>query len=95
MKLPIFQKFRSYSRLGKVFFGLSAAIVLLVLAIYLWNVLQALHMDPHSYNCVNDSMMKYICHHPYSSSISWTIAYVVLFGWPLTFPWIIIGLLLA
>lgn len=88
-------KFKSYSRLGKVFFCLSIANILLILAIYIWNVLQALHMDPHSYNCVIDSMTKDICEHPYSSSVSWTIIYLVFMGWPLTFPWLIVGLILA
>jgi uncharacterized membrane protein YkgB len=95
MKISIFHKFRSYSRLGKVFFCLSIVIVLLILATYIWHVVEALHMDPHSYNCVVDSMMKDICQHPYSSSVSWTIIYLIFMGWPLTFPWIIIGLLLV
>jgi hypothetical protein len=95
MRIAIVDKYRALSRLGKVFLWLSVAIALIILIIYSMEVVQALRMDPLSYNCISDSMMKQICHHPYSSSISWTLIYLIFFGWPITFPWIIIGLVLA
>jgi hypothetical protein len=72
----------------------SAFLVIAVICIYAMNVLSALSMDPTSYNCTSDSMMKQICADPYGSSVIWTIIFVTLLGFPFAIIWQIIGIIL-
>lgn len=88
------EKYRHTTRLGKVFIWLSIAIVLGIIGVYIQQVLSALAMDPNSYNCTSDSMMKQICHDPYGSSVGWTLILVCMIGWPILFIWAIIGVIL-
>lgn len=83
----------------KIFIGYTVAIILAVLAIYVTNVEGALSMDPNSYNCLHDSMMRRQCEDPFGSSIGWTMAYVwayyVMYPWLMwliTLSWIGVGI---
>lgn len=84
----------SQHTLKNSFIALSILIVVLSLVIYAKEVSAALAMDPNSYNCTSDSMMKQICQDPYGSSLSWTLLYLTLFAWPLLFAWAMLGIML-
>ena len=73
---------------------LSIAVSAVVVAFYVMEVLEALAMDPNSYNCLHDSMMKQICEDPYGSSVGWAMIKFVFIGWPLLIVWAVIGLML-
>ena len=92
--MKLFGKYKTLSRLGKAFVWLSIAVVTAVIAFYVVEVLRARAMDPNSYNCLHDSMMKQLCEDPYGSSVSWAIIEFVFLGWPLWIVWAVIGLVL-
>ena len=79
---------------SKAFVVATTILVIIFVVSYTFNVLDALSMDKNSYNCTSDSMMMQICHHPYSSSITWAIFATLLFGSPVIVIWIISGLTL-
>lgn len=85
------RRYKSASKLGKVFLGLSLCLVIAFVYTYFREVKQALHMNPASYNCTSDGMMKQLCHHPYSASILWSVLDFGLLFWPLIVIWAIIG----
>ncbi len=82
------------SKLGKFFVLYTAIIVAIIGLLYAMNVISALSMDPDSYNCTSDSMMKQVCAYPFESSIMWTGVFVTVFGWPFLILWIIIAITL-
>lgn len=86
--------YRAASRLGKAYIWLSVAIVLTVLGVYAWKLQAALTMDPNGFGCLHDSLLKQICHHPYTASIIWTFMIVAALGWPLLLAWMGVGIAL-
>lgn len=88
-------RYKSASRLGKVFVWLSVGMPIAILAVYTVYVASALALDPNSHQCTNDSMMEQTCRDPFGSSIEWTILAVSLFGWPVLAVWVTIGILLV
>jgi hypothetical protein len=89
------KKYRSTSRLGKVFAWLSGLIVVALVVVFAVMLRYTTHMDPHSFNCTSDSMMMQMCHHPISSAIEWSIVMVGIIGSPLLLAWLIVGMRLA
>jgi hypothetical protein len=87
-------KYKAASRLGKVFIWLSLGLACAGVALYAMQVSQALNMDPNSYNCVHDSMMKQICADPYGTSVFWAGLQLVFLAWPLLLAWMITGMVL-
>ena len=87
-------KYKSTSRLGKVFIWLSIILILAFSITYILEVRDALSMDPKSFNCLHDSMMKQICEDPYGSSVTWTVIKVFILGSPLILAWFVAGALL-
>lgn len=87
-------KYKSTSRLGKVFVWLSIALTLAFIITYILEVQGALNMDPNSFNCLHDSMMMQICEDPYGSSVPWTMIKMSILGWPLILAWLAVGVLL-
>ena len=87
-------KYKSASRLAKVFIWLSILLLVALILTYMLEVRDALNMDPNSFNCLHDSMMKQICEDPYGSSITWTIIGVIVLGWPLILTWLVVGVIL-
>jgi hypothetical protein len=88
----MFKKYYSLSTRVKVFVWLTVTLIIFIPAVYLLNVAGALQMDPNSYNCTTDSMMKQICQDPWGSSVAWTYIYVAFFGWPLMLAWLSSGI---
>ncbi len=88
------QKYKSASKLTKIFLWLSVFLLTILVLMYTFEVRHALAMDPNSFNCLNDSMMKQICDDPYRSSITWTFIKFGFFAHPLLIAWIVIGILL-
>jgi hypothetical protein len=87
-------KYKSASQLGKVFFWLSVGIIFASIALYIREVAEAMAMDPNSYNCLHDSMMKQVCADPFGTSVVWSILSLVFLGWPILLVWVIIGIVL-
>jgi hypothetical protein len=87
--------FSGLSKLTKTFILLSAALIIGFLHVYTGEVRSAQAMDPHSYNCTSDSMMKQLCEHPFSASLPWSLAGLVIFGWPAIIAWLAIGITLV
>ena len=56
--------------------------------------MSALLMDPDSYNCTSDAMMRQFCEDPLGSSFWWTLLAASLFGLPFFGVWIALGLVL-
>lgn len=88
------QNYRNMSHLGKVFVWFSALIVAAYAVVYAFQVRDALNMKPNSFNCTHDSMMEGICHHPFSSSIIWSLLLLCYFAWPIIAAWAIVGVTL-
>lgn len=88
------QRYRQASTLGKIFVWLSVLIVIVYIVIYIQEVREALAMDPMSYECLHDSMMKQICADPYGSSVTWGIVSLVFYCWPLIMAWLVMGVML-
>lgn len=87
-------KYKSASRLGKSFIWLSIILLLVAAITYMFEVRDALGMDPNSFNCLHDSMMKQICEDPYGSSVAWTLIGMLTLGLPLVLAWLVVGVLL-
>lgn len=90
----MFSKYKAASRLGKVFVWLSIGIFIAVVALYIYEVREALAMDPDSYNCLHDSMMKPMCKDPFGTAAFWTALEIVFFAWPILLAWTLIGVIL-
>jgi hypothetical protein len=83
------------SKLGKIFLWLTIPIIGVFILIYMSQLSQALSMDPNSFNCKYDSMMKQVCQDPYGSSISWTLVLMFMSPvWPIPLAWVVIGIVL-
>ncbi|MEO5691188.1 MAG: hypothetical protein ABIQ64_03310 [Candidatus Saccharimonadales bacterium] len=94
MQQTLSKKWLSLSKLGKFFVLYTALIVIVVGLVYAFFTVSALRMDPSSFECTSDSMMKQICADPFGSSIIWTIMLVLMFGWPILIIWIVTAVLL-
>ncbi|HSX08294.1 MAG TPA: hypothetical protein VLG11_05360 [Candidatus Saccharimonadales bacterium] len=88
------RKFQALTLLGKVFVVLTIAILGTLIALYVFQLKDALSMDPHSFNCLHDSMMSQICHDPYGSSVSWAVILLIVLGWPVLAVWAVLGVVL-
>lgn len=88
------QKYKSASKLAKVFTWLSVLLPLALILTYMLEVRFALSMDPGSFNCLHDSMMRQICEDPYGSSITWALMKFGLFAHPFLIAWLAIGIVL-
>lgn len=88
----MFDKYKSFSRLGKVFVWFSLVLALAIAVVYANYVHEAFNTSP--VQCANDSMMSDVCDHPYGSSIGWTVIVIVMTGWPLLLAWGAIGIVL-
>lgn len=87
-------KYKSTSRLGKIFIWLSIGIFIAAIALYVNEVIETLAMDPNSYYCMHDSMTKQRCEDPFGTSIGWAILLLVFVGWPVLLAWMVIGAVL-
>ena len=83
------------STLGKTFLWLTIPIVAIFIYLFMDQLNYALSMDPNSFNCKYDSMMKQFCEDPYGSSISWTLILMFMSpAWPILLAWVVIGIVL-
>lgn len=82
------------SKLGKFFVWYSLVLFGLLLAYFAMNFLDALMMDPSSYNCTSDAMMRQFCEDPFFTSLAWTLLAANLFGLPFFAAWVAIGIML-
>lgn len=83
----------SITKLGKAFLWLSLLLIITFAVIYGLQVKESLEMDPQSFNCIHDSMMKQFCSDPYGASFLWSVLGFLILGSPLLIAWIIIGTL--
>ncbi len=88
-------RYDSLSKLGKVFLWLTLFLVVAFGIIYTLEVKESLAMDPLSYNCTGDSMMKQFCDHPYSSSFFWSILGFGIYCGPIIISWLVVGSILV
>lgn len=88
------QKYKSASRLAKIFIWLSIFLTLGLAITYTLQLHYALNMNPNSFNCLHDSMMKQICEDPYGSSITWALIRFSFFACPFLIAWLGIGVTL-
>lgn len=88
------RRFMPATTLGRVFAAISVFLIIALIATYVHTVREALSMDPASYECTDDSMMRQICEDPYGTSVFWSIIFFGLYCWPGIIAWIVSGLVL-
>lgn len=81
------------TKLGKVFLWLSLLLIIAFAIMYGLQVKESLEMDPQSFNCLHDSMMKQFCNDPYGASFLWSVLSFLILGSPLLIAWTIVGTL--
>jgi disulfide bond formation protein DsbB len=77
-----------------LFIVLTLILIVVFAFLYGKELSYALNMDPHSYECIYDNMMKQLCHRPYTASISWDVLGLAAYCWPVIIVWLIIGIIL-
>ncbi len=84
-------RYDSLSILGKAFLWLTLFLVVAFGIIYTQQVKEAFAMDPLSYECTRDSMMKQVCSDPYGSSFFWGILSLGIYCGPVVIAWLVVG----
>ena len=88
------QKLQNARPIVKLFIAMTLILIAAFTFSYINEVSGALNMDPSSYNCTDDSMMRQLCRHPYTASITWAILATAVYCWPIAIAWFITGIIL-
>ncbi len=90
----IMRRYHSLSDFGKAYVWLTLFLVAIFCIFYSVQVKEALAMNPLSYECTRDNMMKHVCSDPYSSSFFWSLLDLGTYFWPLVIAWNAVGLII-